>query len=323
MNYGVKRVSNSRRLLVALGDGLPVDRVEPGRHVVRALVLVLQVVGVLPHVHAEDGRHAVHVRAVLVGVALDRELAARVGDEPSPAAPELAHCSLGELLLERVVRTEGAVDGVADAARRGASPTRAHDRPEDRVVRVPAGVVAQDVAYVLGHRADSAQKVLDRLRGELGVLLERPIRVVHVGLVMPVVMDLHGLGVDVRFQRVEAIGKRWKLISHAKRFPLSEAADQIRNQSKNIPGVALAAGGSPGRNFVSHDSNVIGRAFSKSLPGTKGTAARREARRDAISKSRPDRARRAEGTSRSLSYVYRAWDFTSAARRSISAGSPR
>src|SRR6266853_6684896 len=106
MNYSVKSVSSSQPLLVALGDGLPVDRVEPGRHVVWALVLVLQVVGVLPHVHAKDRGHAVHVRAVLVGVALERELAALVGGEPAPAAPELADRGLGELLLESVVRTE-------------------------------------------------------------------------------------------------------------------------------------------------------------------------------------------------------------------------
>src|SRR6266568_884722 len=103
MNYGVNRPVSSRGLLVALGDGLPVDGVEPGRDVVRALVLVLEVIGVLPHVHAEDRGHSLHVRAVLVGVALDRELAARVGDEPSPSAPELAYRGLGELLLERVV----------------------------------------------------------------------------------------------------------------------------------------------------------------------------------------------------------------------------
>src|SRR5256884_5205724 len=114
MNYGVKGSSTSMRLLVALGDGLPVDGVEPGRDVVRALVLVLEVVRVLPHVHAEDRGHALHVRAVLVGVALDRQLAARVGDEPSPAAPELTDRGLGELLLERVIRAECAVDRVAD-----------------------------------------------------------------------------------------------------------------------------------------------------------------------------------------------------------------
>src|SRR5579859_4733195 len=134
MNYDVTRPSDSRRLLVALGDRLPVDGVEPGRDVVRALVLVLEVVGVLPHVDAEDRGHALHVRAVLVGVALDRELAARVGDQPRPAAAELADSGLLQLLLEGVVPPEGAVDGVADAARRGAPATRAHDGPEDGVV---------------------------------------------------------------------------------------------------------------------------------------------------------------------------------------------
>src|SRR5947207_8756718 len=118
MNYGVKRSGSSRRLLVALGDSLPVDRVEPGRNVVRALVLVLEVVSVLPHVNAEDRGHAIHVRAVLVGVALDRQLAARVGDEPPPAAPELTDRGLRELLLERVVRAERAVDRVTDSAPR-------------------------------------------------------------------------------------------------------------------------------------------------------------------------------------------------------------
>src|SRR5207248_6185922 len=107
---------NSGILLVAVGDGLPVQGVEPGRDVVRALVLVLEVVGVLPHVDAEDRGHAFHVRAVLVRVALDRELAARVGDQPCPAAAELADRGLLQLLLEGVVPPERAVDGVADPA---------------------------------------------------------------------------------------------------------------------------------------------------------------------------------------------------------------
>src|SRR5215467_6924497 len=95
---------------------VPVDRVEPRGDVVRPLVLVLQVVSVLPHVDAEDRRHAVHVRAVLVRVALDRKLAALVRDQPGPAAAELAHRRLLQLLLERVVGAERAVDGVADVA---------------------------------------------------------------------------------------------------------------------------------------------------------------------------------------------------------------
>src|SRR5438132_2844448 len=106
-------VWNPRILLVALGDRLPVQGVEPGRDVVRALVLVLQVVRVLPHVDAQDRGHAVHEWAVLVGVALDRELAALVSEQPGPAAAELADSRLLQLLLERVVGPEGAVDRVA------------------------------------------------------------------------------------------------------------------------------------------------------------------------------------------------------------------
>src|SRR5438270_2749177 len=108
-------ILNSGILLVAVGDGLPVQGVEPGRDVVRALVLVLEVVGVLPHVDAEDRGHAVHVGAVLVGITLDGELAAFVRDQPRPAAAELADRGLLQLLLEGVVAAERAVDRVADA----------------------------------------------------------------------------------------------------------------------------------------------------------------------------------------------------------------
>src|SRR6266581_2680017 len=50
----------------------PVEGVEPRGDIVRPPVLVFQVVGVLPHVHAEDRGEVVHVRAVLVWIRLDR-----------------------------------------------------------------------------------------------------------------------------------------------------------------------------------------------------------------------------------------------------------
>src|SRR5262249_7215768 len=149
------------RLLQPLVHLVPVDGVEPRRDVVRPSVLVVEVVSVLPHVDAEDRSVAVHVGAVLVRVALDRELAGGVSDEPAPPAAELADRGLGQLLLEGGVSAEGAGDRVPDAAGRLAAATWTHDRPEDRVVRVAARVVAQDVPDVLGHRADAAQQVLD------------------------------------------------------------------------------------------------------------------------------------------------------------------
>src|SRR6266571_1848264 len=138
-------------LLVALRDRFPVEGIEPGGDVVGSPVLVLQIVGVLPYVNAQDRSVTFHVRTVLVRVRLDRQLAAAVTKEPRPAAAELADGRLLQLLLERVVAAEGARDRVAQPAGWGAATSRAHDRPEDRVVGVAACVVAEDVADVLRH----------------------------------------------------------------------------------------------------------------------------------------------------------------------------
>ena len=74
---------------VARRDLGPVDDVKEGRNVVWATVLVLQVVGVLPYVEAEDGgsgaAHAWHEGVVLVGGRADFELAGGVDAKPCPA----------------------------------------------------------------------------------------------------------------------------------------------------------------------------------------------------------------------------------------------
>src|SRR5882672_271434 len=187
---------------------VPVERVEPGRDVVRPLVLVLQVVRVLPHVDAHDRRHPFHEGAVLVRIRLDGQLAVLVGDQPRPTTAELAHTGLRELLLERVVAPERAFQSVADSAAGVAAAAGTHDAPEDGVVRVPAGVVPDRGPDVLGHLVDAPEQVLDRPRPPLRVLLERGIGIVHVSRVVLVVMDLHGLGVDVRLEGIERVRKR-------------------------------------------------------------------------------------------------------------------
>src|SRR5690606_24619716 len=86
------RRSTLDRFLVPALDLVPVDHVVERADVVRATVLVFQVVGVLPHVQAEDRgvarADALHERAVLVGAALHRELAGLVDAQPRPAAAE-------------------------------------------------------------------------------------------------------------------------------------------------------------------------------------------------------------------------------------------
>src|ERR1017187_5848224 len=72
----------------AFVDLVPVDDVPPRGEVVGAAVVVLQVVGVLPDVVAEDGVEAAGERIVLVGGGDDLEFAA-LEDEPAPAGAEL------------------------------------------------------------------------------------------------------------------------------------------------------------------------------------------------------------------------------------------
>ena len=67
---------------------VPVDDVPEGVEVGGALVLVLQVVGVLPDVDAEQRRLAVGDRRVLVRGRGDREAAGGVLDQPGPAGAE-------------------------------------------------------------------------------------------------------------------------------------------------------------------------------------------------------------------------------------------
>ena len=52
------------------------------------------------------------------------------------------------------------------------------------------------------------QQILDALRLQLGMLLERGVQVGDVGVVMLPVMDLHRLLVDVRLERIGGVGKR-------------------------------------------------------------------------------------------------------------------
>ena len=60
----------------------------------------------------------------------------------------------------------------------------------------------------------------DRIRSstlllcKLGVLLQRGVQIVDVGLVVLPVMNLHRLRVDVRLERGEVIGQGWQLMGH-------------------------------------------------------------------------------------------------------------
>src|SRR3954466_15359499 len=93
------------RRLEPLRHLVPVDHVPPRLEVVRALVLVLEVVGVLPDVDPDQRRLPSRDRRVLIGRARDGEARAVV-DQPRPAAAELAHAGRVHLLLELIEAAE-------------------------------------------------------------------------------------------------------------------------------------------------------------------------------------------------------------------------
>src|SRR5689334_14688322 len=101
-----------------LRHGIPIDHVPPRGHVVRTLVLVLQVVRVLPDVESEQRLLTFHQRIVLIRRARDRELAVALVDQPRPARPESTRRRGGELLLELREVAEGALDRIAKASAR-------------------------------------------------------------------------------------------------------------------------------------------------------------------------------------------------------------
>ena len=77
-----------------------------------------------------------------------------------------------------------------------------------------AAVVADRRADVFGNAVDALQQILDALRLELGVLLQRRVEIGHVRVVVLAVVNLHRLLVDVRFERIGWIRERGERVSH-------------------------------------------------------------------------------------------------------------
>src|SRR5580700_2738159 len=89
-----------RRRFVHFGDVVPVDEtLEERLEIIGAPVAIVDVIGVLPHVAAEDGRGAVHQRVLAVWRLRDGELAV-LDREPAPAGAELGDAGLDEIFLE-------------------------------------------------------------------------------------------------------------------------------------------------------------------------------------------------------------------------------
>src|SRR5205085_5815296 len=141
---------------------------------------------------------ALQDRAVLVRGRVDGE-AGPVPDEPAPPGAEALHAPVVHGALQLVETAEGVGDRLRQGARGLAAAVRAHDLPEERVVRVPAAVVPHRRLLVLGEEVEVREHLLDRPTVPLGAL-DRRVQVGDVGRVVLVVVDAHRRLVDVGLQ---------------------------------------------------------------------------------------------------------------------------
>jgi hypothetical protein len=187
---------------------IPVNNGEEGFYVVRAAVLVVEVVGVLPDVEAEDGG-SLHVGNVHQGVVLVRgrgngEVTVFSHNEPGPSGAEAAAGGGGELVFEAVEATEVLSDGMAEfAGCIGETATvGAHHFPEQAVVEEAATVIAHGGA-VLGYLGED---VFQLLVGQV-CTVNGGVELAGVASVMLTVVDFHGPCVNVRFQGAVFVGE--------------------------------------------------------------------------------------------------------------------
>jgi hypothetical protein len=206
---GIKSPCLRHDVAEPLVDHVPGDDVPPGAEVVRAAVPVLQIVGVLPDIAAEEPRCPVHQHAVLVGQRHDLEAVPRgVHDQKRPSRAEVFCGRVGKERLKLFERAEVPLDGVSDRALRRSVRARSKDVPEELMVHVASAVVSDHCPDRLRDLVEAMQQVLDRELGERRIRLECLVQVVDVGFVMPVVMEFHRLRVDVRLERVVAESQR-------------------------------------------------------------------------------------------------------------------
>src|SRR5882757_8201611 len=178
----------SAGLAEQLVDIVPVDEaVDERLQIVRTAVAVVDVVGVLPDVDAEDRGRAMDQRVLAARRLRDLELAA-LDLQPGPAGTELADAGGGKVGLELLEAAEVLGDLLFQTAGQlAAAAIRLHPLPEVEVIVVLAGIVED--GRVLAERA--LHDLLEGLAFEFGPL-DRVVAVRDIGLVMLAV---------VKFQR--------------------------------------------------------------------------------------------------------------------------
>ena len=137
--------------IVQLAHCIPIDYVPPCVDVVGAQVLVVEIIGVFPHIQTEDWGFACHHWVVLVGGAGDVEAAICLDDQPCPTAAKATDTGCLELGFELIQATPLGIDRILQLAIGCAVAGRAHDVPEEAMVVVSTTIVAHRGADILWH----------------------------------------------------------------------------------------------------------------------------------------------------------------------------
>ncbi len=145
---------------VAGGDKIPVDEFHDGGEVVGSLVLVFEVVGVFPHVDAEERFSSGHDGRVLVGSGFDDEFCV-AHSEPDPTAPEDFESGGDQLFFEGLLGFEMCFDVFQECAGWGGSAFF-EALPEERVIGVTASVVSEVVSDIVGLRVELGEEGIER-----------------------------------------------------------------------------------------------------------------------------------------------------------------
>ena len=180
---------------------VPVDNLPQSTQMRSALVLVVEVVGMLPDVEGEEGLEAVGDGVVGVGVLGDGELTRGIGLEPDPAGAKEGGAFCFELSFEGV---EGAplLDHLSKKRRFFAALRMTGIRSELSKVEI----VVQNLAGIVEHSTRFRVKpgMTDYLLQGHGFKISpgnQLVKVIHITLQVLAVMERQGLVADNRSKR--------------------------------------------------------------------------------------------------------------------------
>src|SRR5690606_20807775 len=182
-------IGKASGLFIQLFDEFPVDEiVDEGFEVFWTQVAIIDIVGVFPHVDAEDRRCAVNERVFAVRGLGDFELAV-LDREPGPARTELADTGSDEIFTELVVAAKIGLDCLFKLARQLlAAAALLHPLPELDVVVVLAGIVEEALILAVAFLDDLFQALAFKAGA-----FEQLVAVGDIGLMVLVVMKLKRL----------------------------------------------------------------------------------------------------------------------------------